>query len=145
MGKIALLLGGSNESMIARADALLKVEGIGDVVVTGLYDEMEFMTELLKSRGVSSDRIKEVYSYDTVTNIENSIPYFGGEEEIVCSSSPWHLRRVKLILRKHSNLKNRFLFVKSGEKEVWYAWIGYLIYATIGPNILRVLAERTRK
>lgn len=137
---ISLCLGGSEESMKKRIEAL-KTVGYGHFVLTGFESEILFMKSLISKEDIAG----YAYSYDTLSNFARCSKALHDADTIVLATSPLHWERVKLILsRKFPELLGKVRWVDSHEGEAGYAELGLLIYKILGPWVLQKVAILTR-
>ena len=145
---VYLSFGGSYDAMRLRVGNLMpefKSRG-GLFVVTGFEDEISFMKYFLKEeKGVDEDSIKYTYSYDTLSNIQSCLAILERADRIIVATSPLHWERVDLILSRYfPQLREKFQWIDSHEKEVGYAKIGLWIYKILGPECLQKISILTR-
>ena len=146
---VYLGLGGSDEAMMLRLEALMaefKSRRTGFFVVTGFEDEISLMRYFLeKKKGVNENSIKYTYSYDTLSNLQSCQEILERADEVIVATSSLHWERVDLILsRNFPQLKKKFQWIDSHEKEAAYAKVGLWIYKIFGPERLQKISILTR-
>jgi hypothetical protein len=146
---IYLGLGGSDEAMKLRLGALVaefKSRGAGLFLVTGFEDEIQLMKYFLeKEKGVNENSIKYTYSYDTLSNLQSCLSTLEKADMIIVATSPLHWERVDLIISRYfPQLRKKFQWIDSHEKEVGYAKVGLWIYKIFGPERLQKISILTR-
>lgn len=146
---VYLGLGGSDEAMKLRLGALVaefKSRGAGLFLVTGFEDEISLMRYFLeKEKGVNENSIKDTYSYETLSNLESCLSILKKADRIIVATSPLHWARVDFNLSRYfPQLRGKFQWIDSHEKEVWYAQLGLWIYKIFGPERLQKITILVR-
>lgn len=109
-----------------------------NLILTGYPSEISYMKEFLNQHGIH-DRVNEIPSYDTVSNLEKTQKYWESSDSVVFSTSISHANRVKYIVGK--NVYQSFHHLLSGENDVSYAKMAEVLYKyRITRKLLQMLA-----
>jgi len=142
-----ILLWWGCESMKKRVNAVIewiKNNPNSKVVITGYKWEIKEISDCIqeKIKNFNKDRILEVLSYDTVTNILNirkkNENFFEWFNKFIIPTSKSHSDRVKMIFDRYlPDTKEKLQFIDTREDEVWYANVASRIYRVFNPKLLQ--------
>ena len=140
-----LCLGGPKNCMPLRMEKIIErfqtLDNNADEVnfiLTGYPAEISYMKEFLNQHGIH-DRVNEIPSYDTVSNLEKTQKYWESSDSVVFSTSISHANRVKYIVGKY--VYQSFHHLLSGENDVGYAKMAEVLYKyRITRKLLQMLA-----
>ena len=110
-----------------------------NLILTGYPAEISYMKEFLNQHGIH-DRVNEIPSYDTVSNLKKTQKYWEISDSVVFSTSISHANRVKYIVGENV-YQTKFYHLLSGESDVSYAKMAEVLYKyRITRKLLQMLA-----
>lgn len=99
-----------------------------DILLVGYYKERDFFENFLENRRLDY-QFSFVHSWNTWTNIENSLHIWDKYTDIYAFSEHWHLKRIKMFFSRLGK-KDGLHFSELSSPEKWNASLLYLLYRT---------------